>query len=562
MECPAGYTYSEDRDSSETDISSKDVATDNDSTSKDAPPRSFMDEYGERTIKFGDMESTVNEALERCPHLRNLGETAMQGVIKAMVSAEVTDESKPEKIHSIESEAEEKHKLFAEDSKSQKPVASQKDLSTSSVEAVKAPLQTENHESESGLAPIAAAMAAASRKRDTAEIPSVTVETTSEEPQENIEDRVIGVSQKKHVDNAETVEATPTEVTDSKEIDDFHTGRPESGYVAADERGTTTIVRSDTEQQVENPAGTIGEFTPSLDVEQIEYAGDDSDRQDSSSEIDNSDAAETADLNLRESGVDSVVATEEGYKQLSENVEIIFADLELEEGQFESEDRAVSTFRRLEEMITERPGDNTTGASENFVAIEAGEEKESVLNEGGTFEEFRELSVGIDNESQETREGIDIEHMPPEERLLEVVQIIDTGEVTEDSSGVLESIGRLHEMIFEQEEVDESAVSIKESLVITKEIVEEMLTLMEELGYETPEEAVVDLASRRDLRFLLDAVNYMYYAHLADRSREFLYDRQTTQSVQGQPREHILGKAVVALFSQGITDSKSNALAA
>lgn len=52
------------------------------------PHETFLQQFGHKEISFGDKKSTVAEAIENCPHLKGLGEAALQSVVKTVVDSE------------------------------------------------------------------------------------------------------------------------------------------------------------------------------------------------------------------------------------------------------------------------------------------------------------------------------------------------------------------------------------------------------------------------------------------------------------------------------------------
>lgn len=57
---------------------------------EDSPTDSanFLEQHADKTISFGEYSGTVAEALEKCPHLRQMGETAVQNIVQVLIGDE------------------------------------------------------------------------------------------------------------------------------------------------------------------------------------------------------------------------------------------------------------------------------------------------------------------------------------------------------------------------------------------------------------------------------------------------------------------------------------------
>lgn len=85
---------------------------------------------------------------------------------------------------------------------------------------------------------------------------------------------------------------------------------------------------------------------------------------------------------------------------------------------------------------------------------------------------------------------------------------------------------------------------------ITLEITRKLLVLIQEIGYENPQQALIEMVSRHDLEFLVQSIRYLYHLANEDNQQEFLIHKPKARAyaMSYEPAVVRWGRAIFGLI--------------
>lgn len=549
MECPAGFGSSNDiREEIENFSSAPEE--------KSPKGASFLEEYGEKIVRFGDKEATVAEALERCPHLKKLGETAMQGAIKAMVvHEEVADEEKVEEKRETQKPVMDKSPL--------KKLPNAKDETT---KVATSPEVQDTSPNTGAVAPPAVLKDLTPRDNKIKSAP-----IKSEKPLLVKAEKTLGSAPERQANTVKsTAEFTKTEsqkhisevgVVPGTQTQETFTGTGENLVVEPSIAPQESFIAPVGNDANDDPLPQVDFVAPKGDGFRRNF-GEDADGNELTFPKSVKEIGERDEIEMPKHDHERSVTEDsrEGREfnadrenwVLNDSVGIIFEPLPPRQlGKFEPEVGRV--FARLEELLKLEIGmkkslylDAPKEKDESYTGTSS-DEIQDETEEVGSFLEF--LEADFQEGSLTTREDIPNSTLllPPLEQSLKEAALeieLENGEI--EDANFREVFNRLAQKLYE----DDFTV---DKLVITPEVVSDLIELVREFGYEAPEDAIEEMVSRRGVKFLFDAIYYMQQAHLADRSREFTYPLQPRKKTASLTHFRVIGRLVVNLLQKTST---------